>query len=288
MSGISALMQLTILVIITVIVLSNLFATALRLSPAHKPIVNRQASTQAYGKYSSIQVPNRFKVDTTKRSSSLSYDASSIISSAAAGPSIVASTLEQVLTQASNQPVTLKIWSTIFSSKLYMWVWFQLTYRMNFKYLYHAQQFIWRFLGLRMPLPWEDSILGFLSEHSALLARIMSVSYLASVACALLPRVGINVRSDFPAFLSKLMTIAFSVHLSDMFVTKFLSLFAPRFAENRRQSYVIKRTTSVLLWVLGVLVECELISTFLRIPLTSILAFGGVGKRHSRLDKQSN
>jgi small-conductance mechanosensitive channel len=37
------------------------------------------------------------------------------------------------------------------------------------------------------------------------------------------------------------------------------------------------RSTSVVIWIVGVLVACEMVSTFLRVPLSSTLAFGGVG-----------
>ena len=63
----------------------------------------------------------------------------------------------------------------------------------------------------------------------------------------------------------------------DLFKTKFLHVFLPNLSENRRQSYVVNRSTSVVIWVVGVLVACEMVSTFLHVPLSSTLAFGGVG-----------
>jgi MscS family membrane protein len=63
----------------------------------------------------------------------------------------------------------------------------------------------------------------------------------------------------------------------DLFKSKFLLVFLPGLSDNRRQSYVVNRFSSVLIWVIGVLVACEMVSTFLHVPLSSTLAFGGIG-----------
>lgn len=42
-------------------------------------------------------------------------------------------------------------------------------------------------------------------------------------------------------------------------------------------TYFLNRSTSVVIWIVGVLIVCEMFSTFFRVPLSSTLAFGGVG-----------
>lgn len=37
------------------------------------------------------------------------------------------------------------------------------------------------------------------------------------------------------------------------------------------------KSSSVLIWVIGVLIACEMVSTYLKVPLSSTLAFGGFG-----------
>jgi MscS family membrane protein len=40
---------------------------------------------------------------------------------------------------------------------------------------------------------------------------------------------------------------------------------------------VINRFSSVVVWILGTLIVCDMISAFLHVPLKSTLAFGGFG-----------
>jgi len=93
----------------------------------------------------------------------------------------------------------------------------------------------------------------------------------------ILAKIGFRIRSDFPDLLSRISYALYASHFLDQFKSKFLHIFFPALAENRRQSYVVKRSTSFIILLVGVLVACEMVSTYLKVPLSSTLAFGGVG-----------
>ena len=64
----------------------------------------------------------------------------------------------------------------------------------------------------------------------------------------------------------------------DLFSRKFITpLYAPEINENKRQKYVLNKATSFLVWLVGILVVCEMVATYIQVPLSSILAFGGIG-----------
>lgn len=127
------------------------------------------------------------------------------------------------------------------------------------------------------PLDWERSVLGFLQDRAGLLSRLMGCNYIVKFVCVVLVKVGFRIRSDFPGLLSRVSYALYVAHFIDLFKSRFLHTFIPSLSDNRRQSYVVKRSTSFIIWVIGVLVACEMVSTFLKVPLSSTLALGGVG-----------
>ena len=121
------------------------------------------------------------------------------------------------------------------------------------------------------------SILGFLEERAGLLSKLMGANYAIKLICLVLTKLGFHIRADLPILISKVLYAMYITHWIDLFKTRFMPVFLPALAENRRSSYVFTRSSSVVVWSVGVLVACEMVSTYMRVPLTSTLAFGGVG-----------
>lgn len=116
-----------------------------------------------------------------------------------------------------------------------------------------------------------------MESRSSQLAKLMGCNYVVKLLCMVLAKIGFRIRSDFPDLLSRISYALYASHFLDQFKSKFLHIFFPALAENRRQSYVVKRSTSFIILLIGVLVACEMVSTYLKVPLSSTLAFGGVG-----------
>lgn len=166
---------------------------------------------------------------------------------------------------------------SIYPGELFLFILFQLTYKGMLRLAHKLQIIAWKLLHMGTPLEWEKSILGFLTERAALLSRLMGCNYVAKVLCMVLVKVGFRIRSDFPVLLSRISYALYIANFVDLFKSKFLHTFFPGLIDNRRQSYVVKRSTSFIIWTIGVLVACEMVSTYLKVPLTSTLALGGVG-----------
>ena len=166
---------------------------------------------------------------------------------------------------------------SIYPGDLFLFVLFQLSYQFLLRVAYNFQIVAWKLLKMGKPLEWERSILGFLQDRAGLLSRLMGCNYIVKLFCMVLVKVGFRIRSDFPGLLSRVSYALYVAHFIDLFKSKFLLTFFPSLSDNRRQSYVVKRSTSFIIWVIGVLVACEMVSTFLKVPLSSTLALGGVG-----------
>ena len=110
-----------------------------------------------------------------------------------------------------------------------------------------------------------------------LFGKLVGFNYIAKLFCAVLNQLGFRIRPDLPVLLS---TVSYSLYMTefiDKFKEEFLQTFFPTLKENRRQSYVVNRFCSVAIWTIGVLIVCEMFSIYFRVPLSSTLAFGGVG-----------
>ena len=95
--------------------------------------------------------------------------------------------------------------------------------------------------------------------------------------CTMLARLGFNVRADLPSLLSRISYALFLAQFADLFKAQFLRSFFPKVSESKRQSYMVNKSASVIIWTVGGLVACEMVSSYLKVPLSSTLAFGGVG-----------
>ncbi len=178
---------------------------------------------------------------------------------------------------ASVPSLLISMIQSLYPGELFLFVFFQLTYKNMLRLAHKLQIIAWKLLHMGTPLEWDKSILGFLTDRAALLARLMGCNYFAKVICMILVKVGFRIRSDFPVLLSRISYALYIAHFVDLFKSKFLHTFFPSLVDNRRQSYVVKRSTSFIIWTIGVLVACEMVSTYLKVPLTSTLALGGVG-----------
>jgi small-conductance mechanosensitive channel len=102
-------------------------------------------------------------------------------------------------------------------------------------------------------------------------------NFFSKLACLALSKLGFRIKPDFPAFISKVFFFLFAFNSVDRLKRKILQLQFSSSNENRRQVYVFNRITSFAINALGLLVSCEAIASYLKIPLSSLLAFGGVG-----------
>jgi small-conductance mechanosensitive channel len=109
------------------------------------------------------------------------------------------------------------------------------------------------------------------------LARLMGFNYIAELSCELLFSIGFRIRADFPTLISRVSYALFLTQFIDLFTKKFTTQYLPQVKDNKRQQYVLTKATSFLIWLVGGLVACEMIATYMRVPLSSILAFGGIG-----------
>jgi len=154
---------------------------------------------------------------------------------------------------------------------------FNLLYKKSFRLAHKLQNWAFKLFNLGTPFEYEKSILGFSEKRSRMFVQLLGFNYLAKLSCTLLIELGIRIRPDFPDILSRLSYLFYLGNFVDLFKAKFVHLFFPSMTEDRRKNYVFNRSVSVALWFVIFLIACEMISTYLKVPLSSTLAFGGVG-----------
>jgi hypothetical protein len=177
--------------------------------------------------------------------------------------------------RASVPAIVKTVLSSIYAGDLLLFAFFQLTYKRTLRWAHKAQVLFWRLLSMGSPQEWEKSILKFLEERAGLLSKILGINYIIKIGVLVLNKLGFHIRPDFPILISRVAYALYAAHFVDIFKSKFLHDLFPALGENRRQSYVVNRSTSVVIWVVGILVACEIVSTYAHVPLSSTLAFGG-------------
>lgn len=89
--------------------------------------------------------------------------------------------------------------------------------------------------------------------------------------------IGWRVREDSAKLLASLLYIAYGAFFLNEVKKQYLPAWVPSLQEDKRRSYIIDRSSSVVLWILATFSCIECISAFLKVPLSSTLAFGGIG-----------
>jgi len=174
-------------------------------------------------------------------------------------------------------PIIKGFMKYIYPGELLLLVIFQLTFSKVLKFAHKTQGWIWKLLEKGSPVEWNSSILGFIEARCSALSNLMSCNYIAKLLCLILAKLGLNIRPDVPNLLSNISYTLFMAQFLDRFKLQFLRTFFPKIGESRRSSYMVNKLSSVVIWTIGGLVVCEMLSAFLKVPLSSTLAFGGVG-----------
>lgn len=157
-------------------------------------------------------------------------------------------------------PMTVKsVMSALYATDLLFFFLFQLTYKRVLRFAHKAQILLWKFLSLGTPLPFEDSILGFIEERNKVLARLMGFNYIAELSTELLFFLGFRIRHDFPTLISRVSYALFITSFVDLFSKKFLNIYVPELNDNKRQKYVLNKATSFLIWLVGNTIHCMLV-----------------------------
>lgn len=91
------------------------------------------------------------------------------------------------------------------------------------------------------------------------------------------PDIGWRVRGDSARLLASLLYIGYGAFFINEVKKQYLPAWVPSLQEDKRRSYIIDRSSSVVLWILAIFSCIECISAFLKVPLSSTLAFGGIG-----------
>eukprot|EP00598_Pedospumella_elongata_P006681 CAMPEP_0184984206 /NCGR_PEP_ID=MMETSP1098-20130426/13219_1 /TAXON_ID=89044 /ORGANISM="Spumella elongata, Strain CCAP 955/1" /LENGTH=474 /DNA_ID=CAMNT_0027508151 /DNA_START=335 /DNA_END=1756 /DNA_ORIENTATION=+ len=178
---------------------------------------------------------------------------------------------------AITPPIIKEIVKAVHPWELAFLLLFQFSYSKILEASHKIQTLLWRIAKKKEPNEWKSSILGFVHERSKILVKLIAFNYCAKLGCTALTRLGFDIRPDFPDLLSRISYALFLAQFADLFKSRFLRSFFPQVGESKRQSYMVDKSASVVVWTVGGLVACEMLSSFLKIPLSSTLAFGGVG-----------
>ncbi len=161
---------------------------------------------------------------------------------------------------------------------LFLFISMRLLYRKACRALHAFHQFLWKRVGiLDEPNVYEDSVLGFMEPKLGTLTSLIGVTYVINVMLSLLVDIGWRVREDSGRLLASLLYISYGAIFLNEVKKQYLPAWVPSLQEDKRRSYIIDRASSVVLWIMATFSCIECISAFLKVPLSSTLAFGGIG-----------
>lgn len=173
--------------------------------------------------------------------------------------------------------IVRQIFHAMHPADFIIFVVFNLMYKKLLRFAHGVQTWAFQALNLKGPFEYDKSIVGFVEKRSRLFVQLLGFNYLVKLSCKLLVEIGFRIRPDFPSILSRLSYLFYTINFLDIFKSKFVHLLFPSMTEDRRKNYVFNRSVSVGLWFVNFLIACEMVSTYLKVPLSSTLAFGGVG-----------
>lgn len=139
----------------------------------------------------------------------------------------------------------------IYPGELILFILFQFNYSKVLKFAHKTQGLVWKMLSKGTPVEWNNSILGFVETRCSSLSKLIGCNYIAKLICVVLARLGLNIRADFPDLLSSISYTLFISQSADRFKTQFLRTFFPKIGESRRSSYMVNKSSSVVIWTIG-------------------------------------
>ena len=134
-------------------------------------------------------------------------------------------------------PMLRSLFSSMYLGDLLIFALFQLSYKRSLRWAHKLQIIAWRLLSMGTVQVFNKSILGFLEERAGLLSKLMGANYAIKLICLVLTKLGFHIRADLPILISKVLYAMYITHWIDLFKTRFMPVFLPALAENRRSSY---------------------------------------------------
>ncbi|CAN0137040.1 unnamed protein product [Ectocarpus sp. 12 AP-2014] len=153
----------------------------------------------------------------------------------------------------------------------------QIVYRRLLRVLYRLQVQVWRLVRKHDPQPYEQSVLGFVEPRLRMLSRTLVVAYALKSGVRVLIASGWNANPQLAKVLSDVVYCWYAGYFVDEAKRFFLPVWIPSLKADKRKGFIYNRSLSVLTWSICLLTVSEVISAYLRIPITSTLAFGGIG-----------
>ncbi|CAM9409124.1 unnamed protein product, partial [Discosporangium mesarthrocarpum] len=161
--------------------------------------------------------------------------------------------------------------------KLVLYIVFQIVYARALRLLYQVQIQVWRLVRKHDPPPYSESVLGFLEPRLHMLSRVLALVYLLNGAVGIMIASGWNIQPSLAKVMSDVIYCWYMGYFIDKAKQFTLPVWIPSLRADKRKGFIYNRSLSVFTWSVCALYVVEIISVFLRIPITSTLAFGGIG-----------
>ena len=161
-------------------------------------------------------------------------------------------------------PLARRLIMSIYPYDLLMFAVFRLFYKKTLRNSHKMQGYLWKFFKLKKPYEYGNSILGFIEERSRLLYKLIGGNYVVKVLCLFFATLGFRIRADLPQLVSSVTYTIYAAHFADLFKSTYLQTFFPGITD-RRQTYVVNRSSSVAIWVICFLVVCEMFSIYFKV-----------------------
>mmetsp|Transcript_40523 Transcript_40523/g.52161 ORF Transcript_40523/g.52161 Transcript_40523/m.52161 type:complete len:521 (-) Transcript_40523:142-1704(-) len=181
--------------------------------------------------------------------------------------------------------VCVQLWGTlpnvvrqvISPRDLVVWLVFQLVYRRFLKTLHKVVSYFSKRFKETEPKPYDESVLGFLEPKLGTFSRLLGLVYVSNGVLSLLTGLQrFETYKKIHKIAAKILYLTYSAYVCNEAKTYFLPIWVPQLKQDNRKNYILQKSSSVLLWTFCIIAVMDSISSFLGVPISSTLAFGGI------------
>ncbi|RYH20000.1 hypothetical protein EON65_24925 [archaeon] len=144
------------------------------------------------------------------------------------------------------------VFSAIHAGDLLCVLFVHFSLRPLLRFAHKMQVILYEMLAMGKPYEYKRSIIGFIEDRAGLLVKLMTCNYIVKLVCSFLIQLGFKIPPDLPILLSSITYSLYAAQFVDLFKTQFMKTFVPQVAESRRQTYVLDKSSSVVIWVIAV------------------------------------
>jgi len=170
------------------------------------------------------------------------------------------------------------VWQIINPRDLLVMATFQLVYRRTLRLMHWVISQLFQRVWKRQPKTFDESVLGFFEPKLVFFSWLLAGVYVSNGLISLLSGTSrFIVYKQVHGLAAKILYVLYSAYILNETKKYFLPIWFPTLKNDSRRNYILQKTTTFLVWAFSIIAVVDSVSSFLGVPISSTLAFGGIG-----------